>query len=205
MPELAEEIRPSLDPDCLVTDVASTKRRIAACLGGVLGGQYVPAHPMAGSELAGIEAARADLFEDALCLLTPDGEVPEAFVARAEHLWRSVGCRTRRIGAAEHDRLVARVSHLPHAVASALVSTVAASAPEAFPVAAGGFRDTTRVAGGPAAMWAEIFLDNREEVLAALAEFGRSLGALGDLLRHGDREGIEAMLEGARAERERLP
>lgn len=195
MPELAAELREALAPQAVVTDAASTKVRVVERLRAILGPRFVGAHPMAGSEASGIEAASPNLFQGALCLVVPS-EDAEA-TRTVESFWEAVGCRTRRLSAQEHDRLAARASHLPHAAASALAFAVSSRCPESLELAAGGFRDTTRVAAGPAAMWAEIFLDNRDCLLAALEEYGEALSLLRGALEAGDRPELEKFLAAA--------
>jgi len=201
---LAETFGPCLAPETLVTDAASVKGAVMASVGDLLGARFVGAHPMAGSEKSGLAAARADLFEGAVCVVTPGGGCTADAVAAVEGFWRSVGCRTVGMDAQAHDRLVARSSHLPHALACVLVGALAERCPEAFALAGPGFRDTTRVAGGPAAMWAEILLQNRDEVLGALSEFRGALGEFEAVLRGGSQEKLMALLSAAAAKREAL-
>ncbi|MCX7868609.1 MAG: prephenate dehydrogenase/arogenate dehydrogenase family protein [Terrimicrobiaceae bacterium] len=203
MAELALGIRARLAPDALVTDAASTKVKVCALLGGIFGGAFAGSHPMAGSEQSGIEAADPGLFDGALCIVVP-GEV-EQTAARIEAFWKMAGCRTLRMDAAAHDRLLARASHLPHAVAAGLALAVAERCPGALEVAAGGFRDTTRIAAGPPAMWAGIFMDNREALLAAIGEFEEAFGCLRQALEAGDAGAVESFLKRAAAGRAALP
>ena len=137
---------------------------------------------MAGSEFTGLKAARANLFEGTTCIVTP-GDSADA-TAQVSAFWQSLGCRIVQLAAAEHDECVALVSHLPHIVAGTLVRTVAANNPHALNVVGPGFRDTTRVASGPAPMWTEILRENSGAVVAALdamiaklAEFRQTLAA----------------------------
>lgn len=196
MADLAGAFRGALSPEAVVTDAGSVKERIVSELEPILGEAFVGAHPMAGSELSGLGAARADLFDDAICVVTPGKSAAATETVRA--LWTGVGCRVVELSAAEHDRLVARSSHLPHAVASTLVQAVVSSTPEALGVIGNGFRDTTRIAGGEEALWAGIFVWNRREVLAALAEFRSSMEAFSALLESGDEEGMRKFLCSAR-------
>jgi prephenate dehydrogenase len=201
---LAEAFGPCLGSAALVTDAASVKGAVMDSVGEMLGARFVGAHPMAGSEKSGLGAARADLFEGAVCVVTPGEGCTSDAVGAVTGFWRSVGCRTVAMDAATHDRLVARASHLPHAVACVLVEALAGLCPEAFALAGTGFRDTTRVAGGPAAMWAEILMQNRDEVLAALSEFRGMLGEFEAALRGGSEEVLAVRLRAAAAAREKL-
>lgn len=164
MAGLARELAGLVTPATLVTDVGSVKASIVAELGGILGGRFVGSHPMAGSERAGLEAARADLFAGAVCIVTPDAASEPGAVAAVSAFWEKLGCRVRQLAPAEHDEVVALVSHLPHLLAATLVETAAGAHPAALDFCGPGFRDTTRVASGPPAMWAEILHANRDAV-----------------------------------------
>jgi prephenate dehydrogenase len=201
----ARRVRPRLRPSCLVMDVGSVK---AAVLRGAersytsrKGPFFVGAHPMAGSEKTGAAHARADLYRGATCVLVPSRRATPAAVRRAESFWRSVGARLLRLSAAEHDRWVALVSHLPHLMAESLVLTAGSRAGAARFVprlAAGSFRDMTRVAAADPAQWDAIFRLNRR----ALSEAARLFRArLSSLLGASGRRG---RLETARRWRERF-
>src|SRR5690606_6547917 len=143
MPALAAQVaQAALAPDAVVTDVGSVKGSVVQALTPLLGDRFLGSHPMAGSEKTGVATARADLFEGAACLLTPG---PGQAARRLRAFWESLGCRVLAMSPEEHDRKVARISHLPHWLA--VVTTLAAlrGDPEAVACAAGGFRDTTRV------------------------------------------------------------
>ncbi|HAU36151.1 MAG TPA: prephenate dehydrogenase/arogenate dehydrogenase family protein, partial [Phycisphaerales bacterium] len=152
-----------------------------------------------GSERKGVAFARADLFDGATCIVTPTRHTPPKLVARAEALWRSLGMRTLRLAPAAHDRAVARVSHLPHALA-ALLMMLPGDAD--LPVAATGFRDATRLASGDPEMWRDIFLTNRAAVLEALDRMDRSLAGFRKLVDEVDADGIEKFLARAKARRD---
>ncbi len=194
-------IAPVLADGAVVTDVGSTKDFVVRTAGGTLGkaGAFVGSHPMAGSEKKGVAHASADLFEGATCVITPIPETPPTTAERVENLWRSLGMRTLRMDPRDHDRAVAAVSHLPHAV-----SAVLATLPEQryMEVAATGFRDMTRLAAGDPEMWRDILVTNREAVLEALDAMAGSLSRLRDLLDRSDAAGIERMLAEARDRRE---
>jgi prephenate dehydrogenase len=166
MEALAQQIAPVLQKDALVTDVGSVKAPVVAKLGPIFRGsaQFVGSHPMAGSEQTGVRAARADLFDDAVCIVTPENDSSPEAVRRISEFWQKMGCRVREISPDAHDEAVAAVSHLPHLAAAALVNAVSEAYPEAFDFAGPGFRDTTRVASGPPEMWTEILSSNRRAV-----------------------------------------
>src|SRR5205085_3964222 len=124
-------------------------------------------HPMAGSERRGVEHARADLLREALCILTPAPRTDPLALAAVEQFWRrDLAMRTTQMAADDHDRLLASVSHLPHALAAALV---AMQDERAIPLAASGFRDATRLAAGDPGLWRDVFLDNADNLRAAIA------------------------------------
>ena len=190
-----------LSPDAVVTDAGSIKERIVSRLEDDLGGRFIGAHPMAGSERSGIAAARADLFDGSVCILTPTPRSePQALLETGE-LWKSVGCNLRELSPSVHDQVVARASHLPHAVAAALVHAANRSEAEIEEFVGNGYRDTTRIAAGPAGMWAEILLGNRAEVVNSVEDLMVELTKLKTSLENDDREGIEAFLDEARVVR----
>lgn len=202
---LAEHIRPVLSPQTVVTDAGSVKSGVVRDLQSVCGGQFIGSHPMAGSERNGFTAAREDLFEGATCILTPTEETASRARQAVLGLWRAVGCRTAEMAPEEHDEVIARVSHLPHAAAAALVAAINVRVPDAGATAGGGYRDTTRVAAGPAGMWTEILLENREPLLAGMEELTASLETMKNLIKSGDSEALEAFLAKASAIRKALP
>jgi prephenate dehydrogenase len=177
-----------------VTDAGSVKRSICDSLAAPLGPRFIGAHPMAGSEKSGIDAARHDLFADAPCILTPPTDADPHALALVRKLWTDAGCRLFETSPADHDRAIARISHLPHAAAAAIVSAALDSDPTALRFASTGFRDTTRVASAPPSLWTGILLDNHEEVSHAIADLQTRLGELKIALDRGDRHAIKAFL-----------
>lgn len=204
--ELARAIAPGVPGTCLVLDVGSTKARPVAAIEAALArpGRFVGSHPLAGAERTGPGAASAELFRGRRCLLTPtDRTLPEALTG-AEAVWRAVGARTVRMDAERHDAVLAAVSHLPHAAAYALVDAVAQGGPEVRGLAGGGFLDTTRIASSDPVMWRDIFLDNRERVVAMIDRLEKSLGELRRLVAAGDGSALEAALARIRAARQEI-
>jgi prephenate dehydrogenase len=206
---LAERFRPYAAADTVLTDVGSVKANLVPALearwrepGLVVGG-----HPIAGSEAAGAAAARADLFRGRLCVLTPTPRTRPEALARVRALWEGVGARVEEMSPNVHDEILARVSHLPHLVAYALVDALANARVDGRPVlpyAAGGLRDTTRIAGSLAELWRDIVLANAGPLRAALAEFRAVLDRFEGLVAAGDAAGLTAALEAARTVRRRL-
>ncbi len=191
---LLREIADVLQPGTFVTDVGSTKAQVVRLARRWLPSsvRFVGSHPMAGSEKTGVEFARADLFEDALCLVTPDRATPPADVSSISRFWESLGAQTLTISPTQHDTLLARVSHLPHVVAAALVRI--AGRQDAINLAGPGFQDTTRVASGSASMWTDILRTNARPVLKALDLAIKDLTKIRHLLECDDAKGIERWL-----------
>ena len=193
-------IAPALRAGAIVTDVGSTKRGVVRAARRTLGPErFVGSHPMAGREQKGVAFARADLFAGATCILTPTARTPAAGADRAEQLWQCMGMRTVRMTQAAHDRSVARVSHLPHALASLLMMLPRRAD---LDVAATGFRDATRLASGDPEMWRDIFLTNRESILDAIDEFDEALMVLRDMVELGDAPGLARFLAAAKKRRD---
>lgn len=192
---LLAAVAPALDVRAVVTDTGSVKRPVCAAATELLPNpaRFVGGHPMAGREQPGIEAADAALFAGAVWCLTPDDATDSAALSRLEALVRALGAVPRTLDADQHDALVGAISHLPLAAAAALVATVAAdpAAPEALALAAGGFRDTTRVASGSPIMARDILLANADNVAAWLDRYIAHLAHLRALVVAGDAGGIE--------------
>ena len=192
--------------NAILTDAGSTKQTIVVAVEKQLGGratgpQFVGSHPLAGDQRSGSEYARDDLLEGRMVVVTPTDKTPAAAVETITRFWQSLGATVVTMSPAEHDAALAVTSHLPHLVAAAL----AAATPEKLlPLAAGGWRDTTRIAGGDPALWEPIFTTNREQVLAALAEFGRRVDGLRHALESGDQQQLLANLEQAKRIRDAL-
>jgi prephenate dehydrogenase len=185
------------------TDGGSTKRDIVAAVEGRLprGVEYVPAHPLAGAEKNGAEHARADLYENRVTILTPTALTDPAATERVAAFWGALGSRLVPMSPEAHDAALARTSHLPHAVASA----VAGATPiDLLSLTAGGFRDVTRIAAGDPHLWAAIFRANREPVLAALRAFTERIDEFKRLLEAGDGAGLVRWLTEGKQVRDAL-
>lgn len=192
-------------PDAILTDVGSTKERLVRTMEGLARDRpllFVGAHPMAGSEQSGWEAAREDLFQGVTVILTPTGATPGWVTGRVRDFWESLGGRVVFMPPDVHDRVVAAVSHLPHLVAYALVAAVAGLDGSPLAYAARGFKDATRIAASDARVWREIFLTNREALSETLDAFRSTLAELERLLSAGD--ALEAELDRIRRIREQV-
>ena len=195
---LLAEARPGIGATALVTDVGSTKRGAHAAAAALADpSRFVGSHPMAGSEKGGADEGRADLFEGRACVVTTsDVTLPEA--ARAtEAFWASLGARVRRMEPRAHDAAVAEISHLPHATASVLAALLAGRAPRTD-LAAGGLRDTTRVAAGDPDLWVPILLENADHVAPLLGALATGATELRDALARGDAEAVRDLLSRGR-------
>jgi prephenate dehydrogenase len=204
---LAAAVHAGLPSNCLVTDVGSVKQTPHLQLADILtksGNAFIGSHPMAGSEKNGLMAARADLFQNAACLLTNDSNASEQLVEDLEKFWADLGCRTRWFTAAEHDRIVARISHLPHITAAATALSALGSCAPYGELSGGGLKDTTRVASGNPDMWAEILTENRDAVIAGIRDNIAQLHEILASLESGDLEATRQWLVCAKHLRDEL-
>ncbi len=196
-----------LADDSVVTDVGSTKQDVMSCIAEAFGDRvaFVGSHPIAGSEQTGLEAARADLYENAVTVLTPAAGVSDVVTSRVAGLWQSVGSRTVEMEAARHDALLARTSHMPHLLASLLVDTVAREGLASVRDLCGsGFKDATRIAAGSDAIWHDIIKTNARAIGSELAVYRDRLDRLMALLASGDFEGVRSWLAANAASRREL-
>ena len=201
---VAEDVRRSADAapaGVLVTDAGSAKRQIVAAVerhprGGSV---FVGAHPVAGSERRGAAHARANLFDGRPCVLTPTPRTRADRLRRARDFWSALGCRLLEMGPSEHDEILAYTSHLPHALAAALAATVPV---EWLPLAAGAYRDGTRVAAADTGIWTAIFRENRGPLLKALDSLQERLAGFKYALMTDDEEAIRRWWEQAKYRRD---
>lgn len=189
--------------DCVITDVGSTKVLPHQWAEEKLGRRvrYVGSHPIAGSEQRGVEFARDDLFAQSRCILTTTGQSNRPAVRLLRRFWSALGCSVDTMDPAEHDRVFANISHLPHLMAAGLVN---ASDREDMKFAGKGFLDSTRIASGAATVWTDVLLANREHVIAGIDGVFAELSKLQKAIKAQDRETLEALLEGARKKRASL-
>ncbi|HST34469.1 MAG TPA: prephenate dehydrogenase/arogenate dehydrogenase family protein [Solirubrobacteraceae bacterium] len=206
---LAETVRLALQSaraDAVVTDVGSTKRLLSEVGSDE---RLIGGHPLAGAETAGVEQAREDLFDGAVWYLTPaSGSTAGVLYERLHRLLTSIGARPAAIDAETHDRLLAAVSHLPHVLANLLVAQAAGTlervSPGRLPAVGPSFRDATRVAGANSALWTDIFMSNRDALIAAIDEFAERMAGVRAELAAGDADAITEWNESARVEHARL-
>lgn len=209
MPSIARQIAAcSLADDLMVTDVGSVKGTVVRELEPIFAGSkagFLGSHPMAGSQHTGLAHARGDLFHQAACLLTPTQNTRRDHLERMRSFWLKLGCRVLEMSPDKHDFCVARISHLPHAMA--VLTTLAALSRDTgvLDSSAGGFRDTTRVAAGDPSMWAGILIQNRAEVIAALQDASDAMRELLEMLQSMDEEALRRFLARAKGLRDLLP
>ena len=207
MKELAEKMRAAVSPGATVTDVGSVKSTIVNDLEPIFAranAHFVGSHPMAGAERTGPSAASEDLFEQAICIITPIPDSNGAAVENVAQLWKSVGGIPRIMSPEIHDQLVGRSSHLPHVLAAELVNFVLGSKnfEAQASVCANGFRDSTRIASSSPEMWRDICLANRENLVKALTGFAGELERFRHALEGNDVKTIEAFFKNAKQKRD---
>jgi cyclohexadieny/prephenate dehydrogenase len=207
---LAQAIAPHLMPGAILTDVGSTKQSVIRDIGPLVpdGVQFVPAHPIAGTEHSGPDSGFPELFQGRWTLITPLPGSDEAAVEKIAELWRRCGSQVEQMEPGHHDRVLAIVSHLPHLLAFTICGTADDLADETrqevVNFAASGFRDFTRIAASDPVMWRDIFLNNREALLEMLQRFMEDAQAMARAVRWGDAAYIEDKVERGRKIRRSL-
>ena len=193
--------------DQVITDVGSVKGiavEAARRVFGKLPENFIPGHPIAGSEKQGVVAADPNLFREHKVILTPEEASNPAAIARVEKLWRGLGADVVRMSVSHHDDVLAQTSHLPHLLAYALVDTLSAGGDslEVFEYAAGGFRDFSRIAASDPIMWSDIFQANREPLVQVLDQYLLKLETLKQLIKSGEADQIKDLLSRAKVARD---
>ena len=201
--DLFHTLAKHLRPRAVITDAGSVKLEVINSARSALGGRFgrfVPGHPVAGREHSGAKAADPDLFRDHWVVLTPTDETDQDALASVRRMWETVGAKVRLMGPDLHDQVLGMTSHLPHAVAYALVAQLSdrQQREDCSAMVAGGFLDMTRVASSDPVMWRDIFLHNRENTANLIREYREVLANLEDLIRNRDSAGLEEWFEKAR-------
>ncbi len=208
--EIAKEIGTALKPGSIVTDVGSVKAAVVRDVGPHVpqGVQFIPGHPIAGTEQSGPASGFADLFVKRWCILTPLPDSNTSAVTRLENFWHACGSEVELMTPEHHDLVLAITSHLPHLIAYNTVATAAdleeVTDSEVIKYSAGGFRDFTRIAASDPTMWRDVFLNNREAVLEMLGRFSEDLSALQRAIRWGDGETLFNLFTRAREVRRNI-
>lgn len=201
--DIFAEIASSLPAGAIVTDVGSTKclphRWAKKRLGKDV--HYVGSHPMAGSEQRGVEFARDDLFDDAACIITKTDRTNASAVRAVKQLWQMLGCRTKVMTPAAHDKILGRISHLPHITAAALVNSCSA---EQLKFTGKGFIDASRIASGPANIWADVLFTNKVNTAGGIDRIVKELLKFKKAIKGEDKKRIEKLLEQARSTRAKM-
>jgi prephenate dehydrogenase len=210
MPVICRKMVPYLSQGAIVTDLGSTKTKPVACLEDILLPRafFLGGHPMTGSEKKGLKGANEYLFENAAYILTPTVKTKVEVINTVKITLERLGTRIIFLSPEEHDRKVAAVSHLPHVLVSALVNTVGFLEEEEggyYTLAAGGFRDTTRIAGSQSEMWCNIFLQNKQFLLPLIKQFRQVLSRYEHVIEKEEHVALRGLLEQARLQREKVP
>ncbi len=188
---LLSKIMPNLGQDAVVTDVGSVKGAVIDAARRAMGNrfdQFVPAHPIAGSEASGAAAARADLYKDHVVVITPTAEMRTAFGTKVTQMWQAVGAEVFEMDIELHDQVLGVTSHLPHAIVYALMNYLSQQKdpPTYYRFAAGGLYDLTRIASSDALMWKDILLNNKGKIVEIMREFSIELLQIADSIDAGD-------------------
>lgn len=209
MESVFENIAPHLSDNTILTDVGSTKGSVveaAIKVFGTLPANFVPGHPIAGTEKSGVEASFAELFQNRRVILTPTETSNAEAVDRIREMWQQTGAIVTETSVAHHDEVLAATSHLPHLLAFALVDTLATmdDKQEIFDYAAGGFRDFTRIASSDPVMWHDICVNNESALLRMLDRFEADLDKLREAIANNDGDYILKIFTRAKSARDQL-
>ncbi|MDR0227315.1 MAG: prephenate dehydrogenase/arogenate dehydrogenase family protein [Burkholderiaceae bacterium] len=201
-----KSIKHLVTPEMMIMDVGSTKVDVVQAARTALRdqiGSFVPAHPIAGKEVSGVEHSDPQLYQGAHVILTPTERTLTTHLQKAQSLWELLGCRVRAMSPEAHDSTFATVSHLPHLLAFAMMQSVLSQpgADEVLSLAGPGFRDFTRIAASDPKMWRDVLLANSEQVLAQSRQFQTALQQLESLIQAGDGQALEDRLTLASAAR----
>lgn len=207
---VAKAILPYVRTGAIVSDVGSVKGVVVKVFSEIFGDkvQFVPAHPVAGTEQSGPKAGFASLFHGRWCILTPPKDADAQAVETIASLWRSVGATVEEMDAEHHDLVLAITSHVPHLIAYNIVGTASdleeVTRSEVIKYSAGGFRDFTRIAASDPTMWRDVFLANKDAVLEMLGRFSEDLTALQRAIRWGDGDQLFNLFTRTREIRRRI-
>ena len=202
---ILEMIKPYITDQVIVTDVGSTKAsviNIAKQVFGHMPKNFIPAHPIAGKEQSGVEAAQADLFNNKRVIITPEDNSNALSVSAVSALWQSVGAKVEVMDADKHDDLLAMTSHLPHMLAFSLMDYLMSSNPDACHYAAGGFKDFSRIASSDAVMWRDICINNPDQIIKHIEGYQESLSRIAHLIKNNQPEELEKLFSDAKSARD---
>lgn len=207
MADVFAQIKPHLKPGAIISDGGSAKQQVVDVARDALGSQisqFVPGHPIAGTEKSGAEAAFDSLYQDRRVILTPLAENARADIDKVRAMWQAAGAAVDEMDARHHDLVLAGTSHLPHILAFALVNCLnkVEDVDEIFKYAAGGFRDFTRIASSDPVMWRDICLSNSDAILAMMQNYQQQIDELKQCIEQGDGESILALFKAAKDARD---
>lgn len=207
MADVFAQIKPHLKPGAIISDGGSAKQQVVDVARDALGSQisqFVPGHPIAGTEKSGAEAAFDSLYQDRRVILTPLAENSRADIDKVCAMWEAAGAAVDEMDARHHDLVLAGTSHLPHILAFALVDCLnkVEDVDEIFKYAAGGFRDFTRIASSDPVMWRDICLSNADAILAMMQNYQQQIDELKHCIEQGDGESILALFKAAKDARD---
>ncbi|MCS6958271.1 MAG: prephenate dehydrogenase/arogenate dehydrogenase family protein [Aquificaceae bacterium] len=203
---ISQSLRHVLSPDCIVSDLGSVKGKLVYRMEEILGERFVGGHPIAGTEKAGVENAIKDLFKDKRFIITPTQRTDLLAKEKVSSLWKGLGSLVEEMDPYLHDFVFGAVSHLPHAIAFALIDTIQKLSKEIdlFRYSGAGFRDFTRIAASDPIMWRDIFLENTQEVIKGIDAFIESLLLLKNLIEKGDEKALQEYLAFASNKRKNI-
>ena len=204
--EVLSNIRPHLSTSVILTDTGSVKSHLLKLMRTPVysGISFVGGHPIAGSENFGPLAAKENLFSGKRCILTPEMDTDRDVVRKVCEIWESIGSMVTEMDAEDHDKMFASVSHLPHLLAYASIQAISdSSTPEAMSHSGAGLKDFSRIASSSPEMWADIFLENQENLLSRINTFKDVVTRLEDAIKRNDKEKLIELLARAKTERDR--
>ena len=204
--EVLSNIRPHLSTSAIVTDTGSVKSPLLKLMRTPVytGIRFVGGHPIAGSENFGPLAAKVNIFSGKRCILTPEMDTDRDVVRKVCEIWESIGSMVSEMDAEDHDQMFASVSHLPHLLAYASIQAISdSSTPEAMSHSGAGLKDFSRIASSSPEMWADIFLENQENLLSRMSTFKDVVAKLEDAIKRNDKEKLIELLAQAKTERDR--
>ena len=202
---ILEMIKPYITEHMIISDVGSTKGsiiQIAKQVFGHMPQNFIPAHPIAGKEKSGVEAADADLFNHKRVIITPEKNANTQSVCAVSDLWQSMGATIEIMNETKHDDLLAMTSHLPHMLAFSLMDYLISSNPQACEYAAGGFKDFSRIASSDAVMWRDICINNPDQIIKHIKGYQKSLDKIANLIKTQQPEALEQVFIEAKSARD---
>jgi len=204
-----EQIKPVLKESAIVTDAGSAKQNVVTIAQQVFAetaNRFVAGHPIAGTENSGPDAAFPDLYKEHRVILTPSDDTQQTAIEQVEAMWQAAGANVETMDALHHDKVLAATSHLPHAIAYALVDCLASmdDIDEVFRFAAGGFRDISRIASSDPVMWRDTFMQNREQILGMMQRYKDKLDLIYNALQSEDAQSLEDLFTRAKKSRDQF-